>query len=734
MKNIKIRILTFGLLIANISQSMQQPEKSTRKKRKRTSSEEVSSAKRIKGALSPEQFQKEWKKPKTPEKSTRKKRKRTSSEEVSSAKRIKGALSPEQFQKEWQKTRTAQELPEIAKQSVETRITQKIIAQKMIQPVLNYLKEFGPISEGFNCDDVAFSSDGNQIIITQSSSSHLQDTQLIDLKNNTHNYLKLPSGTIDEMKFSPDNKKIVINYTDKIVFLNSMTGDILHTEYANRQTQDEIYFITFTPDSTKCIMAIDNGLPQVEGQLVVLDIVNYKVLKEFKNINSAADLFVSPDSKTLLARFNNYIKIWDINTGKLIHVFINTYHTTRSNPDDINYSYVYQFSHIFNKDHDNVAFSNNSEQLAITFANNKISVWDIKKSNQLYTLKEHTDKIIDVLFSPDNKYIATASNDKTVRIHAARTGKLLHVFKLNSSPTRIVFSKDSKKIAIQSTNQYRSKIVQIRNIKTGNQLDELNKIIPEYVDSISLSLDGTKVIIESEDYTVLQVFDIKTNQEIVPAFKPGFQGFEFIWFNPEGSKAIIFDGKNVYIFLVEYTQSLQWLQNKEPGQKQFLLPDQAQIIIDMYRSHKAETQMDSFIRARDLPLNQVTILSYVYKLYAQKNNLSVDKTLSLQQMKEIFDQYINFRARNTELSQEKALSLDDAIQLLKMYQSYLKVKKELSQEDVSRYLRLPNYVRNLLEYYLLRPLVEKKEKPLIGIPLKEEQELPLFALSLQNNP
>ncbi len=633
---------------------------------------------------------------------TRKKRKRTGSEEVSSAKRIKGALSPEQFKKELQRLQTAEQLPEKARQSLEIKDTQKIIAQNMIKSVINYLKKQGPYidSRYLSYNQENTSHDGKRFIIADEDRKKIEVWNIYPFKL----HFKLHYSTniqfenvITHMLFSPDDKKIAIGFNNgNIQILDLISNKLIYnfTEHIDQENEEEINDIQFTPDNT-CLVA-----SFIDGTLRIWDLQKGEqlfLLGESNN-NAIKGFTISPDSTKIAALFSNKkTLIWSLKTGKLLYNF-NGNITSRS-------------------------FSFDSTKLAIKTLNDVIQIWNVVTGKLLYTLKSHMERISLLSFSPDGKKLAIGSQNQSVQIFDANTGKLLHSLNHNKPLIGLIFSKDSSKVITTSKKSDTNNIIQIWNVKNGKEIDIFDKL--NDVDTMILSRDYSEVIIISHKLKQMQVWDIATGKQYLSSFDLKFQGIESIQFDSTQNTAVFFtESDYVYVWynLHNYIKSLQWLQNKLPGQKQFLLPDQAQIIIDMYRSHKAETQMDLFICTRDLSLNQVNILIYMHNLYVQQNklNLSAKKqTLSMQQMEEIFNWYIYFRTRGSELSQkEEPLSLDDAIQLLKMYQSYLKVKKELSQEDISRYLRLPKYVRQLLEYYLLRPLVEKKEKPIIAIPLR----------------
>jgi WD40 repeat protein len=72
-------------------------------------------------------------------------------------------------------------------------------------------------------------------------------------------------------------------------------------------------------------------------------------------------------------------------------------------------------------------------------------VWDADKGQEVLTLKGHTSAIYGVAYSPTGKYIASSSNDRTVRLWDADTGKEILTLKGHwDLVSRVAFSSDGK--------------------------------------------------------------------------------------------------------------------------------------------------------------------------------------------------------------------------------------------------------------------------------------------------
>jgi WD40 repeat protein len=118
-----------------------------------------------------------------------------------------------------------------------------------------------------------------------------------------------------------------------------------------------------------------------------------------------------------------------------------------------------------------VAFSPDGSQIISGSDDRTVRVWDAVSGKEKHTLSGHTSRISSVAFSPDGSQIISVSGDKTVRVWDAVSGKEKHTLSGHTSMiTSVAFSPNGSQIISRSWDG----TVQIWDTSTGTLQDGLH--------------------------------------------------------------------------------------------------------------------------------------------------------------------------------------------------------------------------------------------------------------------
>jgi WD40 repeat protein len=132
-----------------------------------------------------------------------------------------------------------------------------------------------------------------------------------------------------------------------------------------------------------------------------------------------------------------------------------------------------------------------------------VQVWDMASGRQLMRLVGHEGPVTAVAISRDDRLIATASKDKTIRVWDATRGLPLTRMVHEQAVMAVAFSPDGKAIATASDDH----TARIWDVASGKQLARLIHEGP--VNAVAFSPDGKVIATASSDKTV-RVWDAAT--------------------------------------------------------------------------------------------------------------------------------------------------------------------------------------------------------------------------------
>lgn len=155
------------------------------------------------------------------------------------------------------------------------------------------------------------------------------------------------------------------------------------------------------------------------------------------------------------------------------------------------------------------SFSPNGKYVVTASYDKTARIWDATSRKSLKVLRGHTDSVENAVFSPDGQYLVTASHDGTARIWDVATGESLKVLRGHTDIVRgAVFSPDGKSVVTASWD----KTARIWEAATGQSMSELRGHT-DIVQGAVFSPDGKYVVTASWDNTY-RAWEAATGQSV----------------------------------------------------------------------------------------------------------------------------------------------------------------------------------------------------------------------------
>jgi eukaryotic-like serine/threonine-protein kinase len=329
-----------------------------------------------------------------------------------------------------------------------------------------------------------------------------------------------PVIPVRAVAFSPDGKRLARGFQDGTVHVDNLVGN--EPSRSLRGHTKSVGGVAFSPDGSRLASAGEDGAVRIWDVAAGHDIL---VLKgHTQGVTAVA--FYRDGRRLASTSRDGTVRVWDVVGGQQV--------LTNEGPEKDEAGTVIDADkrevRLYRPRRHGigcVAFSPDWKWLATAGEDKSVKVWDSAAGREIFSLLGHTHSVWAVTFSPDGKRLASASDDKTVRVWDFASRQEIAILEGHTSlACGVAFSPDGKRLASAGYD----KTVRVWDTATGKEVLSLPGHA-SVVRDVTFSPDGMYLGSAGFDKTV-RVWDAGSGREVLRF--DGNSHFNSVAFSPDG--------------------------------------------------------------------------------------------------------------------------------------------------------------------------------------------------------